>query len=160
MKKAIDILQKTQTIVGSIFLTIFLLTVVVQMLTRYIGVSAIWTEDVSMYSFIWSIFMGASVMVRDNKHFAFTAFADKIKSEKAKKIIAIVIHILMLVFNVLIAYYGYKLMIKFWNYKWVSIPSFKRGPTWLCLPVAGVTSIIYLIELLVNDVKGLKGGAN
>ena len=160
MKKAIDILQKTQTIVGSIFLTIFLLTVVVQMLTRYIGVSAIWTEDVSMYSFIWSIFMGASVMVRDNKHFAFTAFADKIKSEKAKKIIAIVIHILMLVFNVLIAYYGYKLMIKFWNYKWVSIPSFKRGPTWLCLPVAGVTSVIYLIELLVNDVKGLKGGAN
>ena len=160
MKKAIDILQKTQTIVGSIFLTIFLLTVVVQMLTRYIGVSAIWTEDVSMYSFIWSIFMGASVMVRDNKHFAFTAFADKIKSEKAKKIIAIVIHILMLVFNVLIAYYGYTLMMKFWNYKWVSIPSFKRGPTWLCLPVAGVTSVIYLIELLVNDVKGLKGGAN
>lgn len=160
MKRAIDILQKTQTIVGSIFLTIFLLTVVVQMLTRYIGVSAIWTEDVSMYSFIWSIFMGASVMVRDNKHFAFTAFADKIKSEKAKKIIAIVIHILMLVFNVLIAYYGYTLMMKFWNYKWVSIPSFKRGPTWLCLPVAGVTSVIYLIELLVNDVKGLKGGAN
>ena len=63
MKKAIDVLQKIQTLVGSIFLTIFLVTVVIQMLTRYLGISAIWTEDVAMYSFIWSIFMGASIMV-------------------------------------------------------------------------------------------------
>ena len=61
MKKAIDVLQKIQTVVGSIFLTIFLVTVVIQMLTRYLGISAIWTEDVAMYSFIWSIFMGASI---------------------------------------------------------------------------------------------------
>ena len=160
MKKAIDVLQKIQTVVGSIFLTIFLVTVVIQMLTRYLGISAIWTEDVAMYSFIWSIFMGASIMVRDEKHFAFTAFADKIKGHMAKRIVGIVIHVLMLIFNVLICYYGYLLMMKFWNYKWVSIPSFNRGPTWLCLPLSGAISIIYLIELLVNDFKGLKGGAN
>ena len=160
MKKAIDILQKIQTLVGSIFLTIFLLTVVTQMLCRYLGISAIWTEDVAMYSFIWSIFMGASVMVRDDKHFAFTAFADKIKNPKVKNVLNIIIRLVMLFLNAMIAYYGYLLMMKFWNYKWVSIPSFNRGPTWLCLPLAGITSMIYVVEALVNDIKGLKGGAN
>ena len=160
MKKAIDGLQKAQTFIGSVCLAIFLLTVVAQMLTRYMGISAMWTEDVSMYSFIWSIFMGASVMVRDDKHFAFTAFSDKIKGEKAKAVVGIIIHILMMVFNILIAFYGWKLMIKFWNYKWVAVPSFKRGPTWMCLPLAGITGVIYLLEALVNDFKKLKGGAN
>lgn len=159
MKKAIDILQRVQTFVGSMFLTIFLVTVVVQMLTRYMGISALWTEDVAMYSFIWSIFMGASIMVRENKHFAFTAFSDKIKNEKAKKVISVIIRILMLVFNAMIAYYGFLLMMKFWNYKWVSIPAFNRGPTWLCLPLSGIISIIYIVEALINDVSSMKGGA-
>lgn len=58
MKKAIEWMQKIQIAVGGFFLCIFLLTVVFQMLSRYIGIAATWTEDVSMYSFIWAVFMG------------------------------------------------------------------------------------------------------
>ena len=57
MKKAIEWMQKIQIAVGGFFLCIFLLTVVFQMLSRYIGIAATWTEDVSMYSFIWAVFM-------------------------------------------------------------------------------------------------------
>ena len=49
MKKAIEWMQKIQIAVGGFFLCIFLLTVVFQMLSRYIGIAATWTEDVSMY---------------------------------------------------------------------------------------------------------------
>ena len=55
MKKAIEWMQKIQIAVGGFFLCIFLLTVVFQMLSRYIGIAATWTEDVSMYSFIWAV---------------------------------------------------------------------------------------------------------
>jgi len=37
----------------------------------------------------------------------------------------------------------------------VNIPSLKRGPTWLCLPVAGITSAIYLLEHIVSDTISL-----
>lgn len=68
MKKAISMLQQIQIAVGGFFLMIFLLTVVYQMLSRYLGIAATWTEDVSMYSFIWAVFMGAGAMVLEKKH--------------------------------------------------------------------------------------------
>ena len=70
MKKAIQILEKVQIGVGAAFLFLFLLTVVVQMLSRYLGIAATWTEDVSMYSFIWAVFMGAGAMVYEKRYFA------------------------------------------------------------------------------------------
>ena len=55
MKKALAYLQKLQIAAGGIFLSIFLGSVVIQMGCRYAGVAAIWTEDVSMYAFIWAL---------------------------------------------------------------------------------------------------------
>ncbi|NLB19481.1 MAG: TRAP transporter small permease [Clostridium sp.] len=160
MKKAIDLMQKIQIAIGGLFLAIFFVTIIYQMFTRFAGISATWTEDVTVYSFIWAVFMGASAMVHEKAHFAFTSFSDKLKSENIKKILAIVISLIMLVFAGLMAYYGVLIAKQFWNYTWVNIPSFKRGPTWLALPIAGVTSAIYLIEHIYSDAIFLaKGGS-
>lgn len=162
MKKVLDCVQKIQTAVGGIFLTIFLITVIIQMFTRYMGISVLWTEEVAMYSFIWSVFVGASVMVRTKEHFAFTALVDNIKNENGKRILDIIISALMIGFNVAMCYYGILITEKFWNYTWVSLPQIKRGPTWICLPICAVLSTIYLIEIISNDVRDIrqtKGGA-
>ncbi len=159
MKRAIDGLQKIQIAVGGLFLAIFLVTVVYQMFTRFAGISATWTEDVTMYSFIWAVFMGASAMVHAKAHFAFTSFSDLLKDEKVKRVLAILIAAIMLVFCIYMTYYGAIIAKKFWNYTWVNIPQFKRGPTWLCLPIAGVTSAIYLMNQMVAEIMTLvKGG--
>lgn len=160
MKKAIAMLQKIQIAVGGFFLCVFLITVVYQMLSRYLGIAATWTEDVSMYSFIWAVFMGAGAMVYEKRHFAFTSISDMMKNEKVKSVLAIVIAVLMLYFAVLMAYYGYKVTKQFWNYTWVNIPAFKRGPTWLCLPICGVTSAIYLVNEIVEEIGSLVKGGN
>jgi TRAP-type C4-dicarboxylate transport system permease small subunit len=155
MKKAIDVLQKTQIAIGGFFLALFLVTIAYQMFTRFVGISATWTEDVTKYSFIWAVFMGAGAMVHENAHFAFTSFSDNLKSKKARTVLAIVISLIMLVFALLMTYYGFLIAKRFWNYTWVNIPSLKRGPTWLCLPVAGITSAIYLLEHIVSDTISL-----
>lgn len=161
MKKAIDLLQKIQIAIGGMFLAIFFITIIYQMFARFTGKSATWTEDVTVYSFIWAVFMGAAAMVHEKAHFAFTSFSDKLKSEKTKKILAIVISLIMLLFATLMVYYGVLIAKQFWNYTWVNIPSLKRGPTWLALPIAGITSAIYLIEHIFIDAKFLvKGGSH
>ena len=160
MKKAISMLQQIQIAVGGFFLMIFLLTVVYQMLSRYLGIAATWTEDVSMYSFIWAVFMGAGAMVYEKRHFAFTSISDMLKDGPAKKVLSIMISLIMLVFAILMAYYGVKVTKQFWNYTWVNIPSFKRGPTWLCLPLCGITSAIYLVYQIIDDVLSLGKGGN
>ncbi|MDO4961999.1 MAG: TRAP transporter small permease subunit [Eubacteriales bacterium] len=159
MKKAIDMLAKIQIAVGGLFLAIFLLTVVYQMLSRYLGIAATWTEDVSMYSFIWATFMGAGAMVHDQRHFAFTSVTDMLKNKRAKSIIQLIIDIVMIIFAILMIKYGVAVTKQFWNYTWNNIPSFKRGPTWMCLPICGITSTIYLAELIVEEIKIIvKGG--
>ena len=50
------------------------------------GIAATWTEDVSMYSFIWAVFMGAGAMVYEKRHFAFTSISDMMKNDKIKSI--------------------------------------------------------------------------
>ena len=155
MKKALGYLQKIQIAAGGIFLCIFLGSIVIQMGCRYAGIAAIWTEDVSMYAFIWAAFMGAAAMVYEKQHFAFTSVSDKLTNEKLKKILGIVIALIMLVVSILMFYYGFRVTIQFWNYRWVSIPDFKRGPTWLCIPVCGATSALYLIGQIAEDVKDL-----
>ena len=47
MKKAIKGLKNLQVMVAAVFLFIFLMTVVIQMATRFMGIAATWTEDVS-----------------------------------------------------------------------------------------------------------------
>lgn len=160
MKKFMEIMAKCQIVVAGIFLGIFLVTVVVQITTRYLGIVATWTEDVSMYSFIWAVFMGAATQVYEGKHFAFTSISDALKNEKAKAILQILISALMLFFAILMIKYGIQLAKQFWNYTWVNIPSFKRGPTWLCLPICGITSAIYLVYHIVNGIVALRKGGN
>lgn len=158
MKKAIQILEKVQIGVGAAFLFLFLLTVVVQMLSRYLGIAATWTEDVSMYSFIWAVFMGAGAMVYEKRHFAFSSLSEALKSERAKLLLEIVISAAILLFSLWMVYYGIRITRQFWNYTWVNIPSFKRGPTWLCLPLSGLSASIYTIAQIAENVGKLAKG--
>ena len=157
--KVIDIWAKALAVIGSITLTIFFGAVIAQMCCRYLGIMALWTEEVSTYAFIFTVFMGAAALVRENKHFAFTAISDGIKNPLIKKLISILISVIVLVFAYYMFVYGKQLMQKFWNYKWVSLPSMKRGYTWMCVPVSAVSMMVFSAESIVKQVWGLvKGG--
>ena len=68
------------------------------------------------------------------------------------------INIVMLVFSVLMVKYGIDAAKQFWNFKWITIPSLNRGPTWLCIPFCGVTSCIYLLWSIYEEIQKLKKG--
>ena len=157
--RIIDLWAKVLAVIGSITLTIFIFAVLAQMFCRYLGIVALWTEEVSTYAFIFTVFMGAAALVRENKHFAFTAMADGISNPMIKKLISILISGIILVFAYFMFVYGRQLMQKFWNYKWVSLPAMKRGYTWLCMPISAVSMMVFSAESIIRQVWGLvKGG--
>lgn len=159
IRKIISTLQRLQVVAGTICLFIFLVAVLIQIFSRYLGIAVTWTEDVSLYAFIWAVFMGASAMVFEGKHFAFTSLSDNIKSPALKRGISILISVFILVFAVLILFYGMRITRQFWNYRWVTIPAFKRGPVWLCLPIAGGMMTVYALYHIVCDMVKFKKGA-
>ncbi|MBR3118235.1 MAG: TRAP transporter small permease subunit, partial [Oceanobacillus sp.] len=82
MKRFVNVLEKVQIITGVTFLCIFFLVIMLQIVTRHLGISVIWTEEVANYSFIWGIFMGAAVMVNRREHFNFDFLIRKLNGKK------------------------------------------------------------------------------
>ena len=152
----IKILEKVQLAVGAISLSIFFLAILVQIVTRHLGISVIWTEEVANYSFIWSVFMGAAVMVNKREHFSFDFLALKLEG-KSRVILFTVIDSVILLFSIALVYYGIQAVQNFWNYTWASLPDIKMGYVWISIPIMGATMAIYSINHLVNHIKALTG---
>ena len=58
----LKLMERIQLVVGVACLSIFLLTILIQVFSRYLGISVMWSEEVANFSFIWAVFMGASIM--------------------------------------------------------------------------------------------------
>ncbi|WP_378938907.1 TRAP transporter small permease [Metabacillus herbersteinensis] len=150
-------MEKTQMTIGVITLSIFLIAIIIQIVSRHMGIAIIWTEEVANYSFIWSVFMGASVMVYQREHFSFDFLTIKLTGKK-RAILMIVIDTFVLLFSVAILYYGTEATQTFWNYNWVALPEMKMGYVWISLPIMGFTMAVYTISHLFNSFKELKRG--
>ncbi len=156
----IKTLEKIQLAVGVISLSIFFIAIIIQIVTRHLGIAVIWTEEVANYSFIWSVFMGASVAVNKREHFAFDFLLQKLQGV-SKTTLFIVIDSIVLLFALALLYYGIEVVQNFWNYNWAALPAMKMGYVWISIPIMGLTMSIYCINHLINSFKEFKGrGAN
>lgn len=155
VKKIADQLEKIQLKMGVFFLSLFFFVIVLQMFVRYIGVSLIWTEEVSTYSFIWAVFMGASVMIHRRGHFRFSLLYEKLTG-KSKRFLEIIIDTILLIFSLAILYYGIIATANFWNYNWYSLTDFKMGYMFISIPFMGLSMFIYGLDHLIDNFKELR----
>ncbi|WP_163527632.1 TRAP transporter small permease [Halobacillus ihumii] len=145
-------LEKIQLTIGVLFLLVFFITIIIQVVTRYIGVSAIWTGEVATYSFIWSVFMGASVMLNKREHFKFDLLLNKLQG-KSKKTLYLINDLILLVFTFALFYFGIIVTESFWNFTWVSLPQMKMGYVWISVPIMGGTMVIYTLAHMIRNVR-------
>ncbi len=155
LNKITSTVEKLQIILGSVNFTIFVIAVVCQVTSRMIAIPMTWTEDLANYNFIWAIFMGASVILNRNQHFRFTA-VEALFKKKWHEIYNIFIYLGIMIFSAFILVYGIELTITFWDYTWNSIPSFKMGYHWLCVPIMGATMTWYSFSHILNHVSNIK----
>lgn len=155
MKRFIGILEKIQLTLGVLFLVVFFAVIIIQIITRYLGIAVIWTEEVANYSFIWAIFMGAAVMVNRREHFNFDLFQRKLQNKK-KASLTIFNDSVLILFNIFIFLYGMQVVTEFWNYTWASIPEMKMGYVWISIPIMAGSMIIYSLSHLMENIKLLK----
>ena len=146
---------KAQLVLGVVCLSVFIVAILIQVFARYLAIPVIWTEEVANFSFIWSVFMGASIMVNRKEHFRFTGLTEKLKG-RSKLYLDILVNVIVLVFNVLLIYYGALAVQTFWNYTWISLPKLKMGYVWSCIPIMGLTMSIYLVEHIIDDLGKLR----
>lgn len=152
MQKFTSYLGKTQLLLGAFFLVIFVTTSLIQVITRYCGISATWTEEISVNTFIWSMLLGAAVMTKEKQHFSFNLFNHRL-SEKNLAVYCIFQNLIILAFCITCAIYSIEITNTFWNSRWITIPILKQGYAWLILPITFISMSIYLIEDILKQIN-------
>ncbi|MFD1065958.1 TRAP transporter small permease [Oceanobacillus locisalsi] len=155
MKKTIQALEKAQITIGIIFLCTFFFVIVLQIVTRQLGISIIWTEEAANYSFIWAVFMGAAVMVNRREHFNFDFLQQKLKGKK-RIFLSLFNDSVLIIFNVCIFLLGLQVVNEFWNYTWSTLPEMKMGYVWIAIPIMAGTMLVYTLSHMVQHVQHLK----
>lgn len=150
MEKVISKIEFIHKSISILFLLTFVFSVILQVLSRYLPfVSVYWTEELAVYSFIWSVFLGASILVLHNEHFTMTFLLEKL-SKPLVKWVNIFNQILVFIFGLLMLYYGILLVQGVWGWGFNTITIVNQEVATSAVPVSGFMIMLYaLYNILV-----------
>ncbi|NBB90372.1 MAG: TRAP transporter small permease subunit [Spirochaetes bacterium] len=100
-------LEQALEFIGTSLLGIFIVLVIYQIISRNIDFIPVilWTEEVSRFSFMWMIMMGATIGLLHSDHFLIDIFEN---NAKARRVAAVVREILILITLLVFLTYGWQ----------------------------------------------------
>ncbi|WP_138160593.1 TRAP transporter small permease [Peptoniphilus catoniae] len=107
-----------------------------------------WSEELSRYIFIWQIWMGVSIAFRYDQHIKVDLIYNVFKSEKAHRVIRLIVDLIWLAFNLFLVVEGFKLL-QSMNAR-NALSSGMRIPLIHVYAALAVSSLILSIRLLIN----------
>ena len=109
-------IEKIQIVVGCAMLCLFILMTAYQVLSRFTGWQAYFTEEIATTAFVWTAFMGAPVMLRRNEHYRFVGVAEKLKG-KAFWINEFLCLSVLMICNIIMLIHGIRLSQMFYTWR-------------------------------------------
>lgn len=147
---------------GGLTVAAFLIVTLIQIVFRNVfKQSLIWANDVSLILFIWAIFLGAAVAVKQKRHYVMDVIPDRYPL--VNKFFDILAVFAGFIFFYIIVKYGlvYLELSKLRISTSVSIP---QSYFFAVIPISGVLMAFFNLEILIEDiqetidiVKGRKG---
>lgn len=157
MKKFVDSLEILQSIFGILLFIALVIIVFLQVVSRYIFHNPLmWSEEVARFLLFWVALMGASLSVKNKRHFTIEFFKpEKIQNQTIKKILHIIPDTCIMLFALVMMIVGYQ---------YCRMGSLRVGPSsninmlyiFMAIPIAGATMIIYSLYHLIQLVKNWK----
>ena len=146
--KVYDALE-AKVLVGSLAFTVML--IFTQVIARSLGTSLTWSEELARYIFIWQIWLGMSIGLKDDKHIQVAMLYNFVKG-RPSKVLKIIVTILCIVMCAALVYYGGKYTQNALNRGTLSAAL--RMPLWfvyLALPFSSfVTGVRYVYQLYMQ----------
>jgi TRAP-type C4-dicarboxylate transport system permease small subunit len=141
-------------LVWSLGLTVAI--VFIQVIMRYVFNNSLsWSEELTRYIFIWQIWLGASMGLRDKKHIKVEVL-ESILSPGLKLAFDILASLILLVANFYLIYSGTQLMLDLFHKH--SLSTALQAPLWMVYAALPVSTFVIIIRQLVHlwdDVKAI-----
>lgn len=156
MLKIINLINNIiKTLIG-LFLGFMFAILFLEIISRYFLILPImWSEEIARYLFIWIVFLGSAYAFKENLHIYIDIFINKI-SIPYRNYINIVNYILILIFLILLLYYGIEYSKMFWYDPISTIGFIHLGWIYGIMPLSGFLMIlnifIHLKKMFRKDV--------
>ena len=132
--------------------------VFIQVVMRYVfSMSFLWGEELSLFAFIWTVFLGAAVGVRRGIHLGFDFLPDLLTGRWAAGVQRVVIDLSILIVALL-------LLVEGWTFSLLSVQRLSPAlgislfvPT-LVIPISGALMLVIVLRDLVRDIRHLAAG--
>jgi TRAP-type C4-dicarboxylate transport system permease small subunit len=138
-----------EEIAGAMLLAVMCVVATVQVAGRYLLASPpAWTEEMATLLFAWLVFVGASLALKRNEHFALDVVVTLLP-DLPRRIVQGGVLIMVLVFCVLLIWYGVRLAIGAWN---VTTAVLEIPRTWLyaSVPFGGGLMFLRTLEAIAR----------
>lgn len=152
------VLIKAADFMVTLILTIAAVTMIVsmvfQVVFRFIFHAPLyWTEELSRYSFVYIVFIGAAWAGRQEMHLGVDYFTSKLP-ESASRYLNVIMDILIMVFSAIIVFAGAEVIPV--NFRQLS-PALKipMGAVYAAIPTGFLLLFLYYLDHLIRDMRSL-----
>lgn len=144
-----------EEIIGSVFLVAICLVATVQVSSRYLFERPFsWTEELATHLFVYLTFIGASLALKKNDHFAVEILLDRFP-KKIREVIKLSIPILVFISSAVVLWYGCRMVIRGWHIKTPAL-EIRSAIPYAAIPLGGFLMMIRSAEMFFKEVKTLK----
>lgn len=126
--------------------------IALQVISRQLGSSVPWTEELSRFLFIWTIWFGVAASFRTGQHPAVTLLTDFVTHPASRRVIDLIPAIAAAILFAVVAYYGWDLLtqqIRFGE----SSPILRVGMWLATLPLV-LGSVLAVVGALIHGLQG------
>lgn len=158
MEKFHQLLKKLDWLLISVaallFFVILAVSVAEIIYRGFFGSSFLWTVDLCTILASWTMLLGAAVMVHRNDHLVVDILVGKLPP-RYRRPLAIVVNLVVLGFFLILFFAGLQSAAVKMNMRFTSI-GWRMGVSFYALPVFAFFSTIFMIERLLDLMKGVQ----
>lgn len=150
-------IAKIEKYIGGIFLLLIIILGFFQVVFRFLGMPIAWSEEASLFCFVWFAYMGAAACTLEKKHIRVEFLLDRLPN-KIGVCINIAINFLWIIICVVIGIAGFKLMLFALGRHSVTVGG--RFPYWVAMASVGVGMLLMGIGVIINTVNLIREGGS
>ncbi len=154
MRRVLDVWESILVTLMTGMLAVFTIVVAYQVFSRYVEFVPrfFWTEEISRFSFIWMLFLGAAVAVRRKTHFVIDILPRALHERHGRHIdVFVFLVVLVVAISMVVGGYYFVQM----GMKRISTAAgIHLAWIYLAIPVSGISMVVFAFERLLASYRG------
>jgi len=155
LSRIIDGIDTIARLFVTVAVSVITIVMLAQVFFRYvINDSLQWSEEFSIYTMVWTVFIGAVILIRNWEHIAIPSFLNLLPFP-ARGWMFVFAKVLCVVFFVMVAYWGFEFVDQRVHAR---SPSMGFSTRWvkLSIPVGATLMVLFTINEILRDILAIR----